>query len=87
MRDFNSYNPSSQTGDAYKTLNDFAKKYEGASASELISAIMQEVEKGKKNGTLKSSDIDYFSSILSPLLNSQQKKQLDAIVKQIKGNL
>lgn len=87
MRDFNSYNSnpsSSVSGDNLKTLKEFADKYEGASQNELVSAIIEEAEKGRKRGTLSNADIDRFSSMLSPMLNREQKKQLEKIVNQIK---
>ena len=87
MRDFNSYGGNnSLSGDNMQTLKKFADKYEGASQGELISAIMQEAEKGRKNGTLSNADIDRFSAMLSPMLNREQKKQLEKIVSQIKNS-
>ena len=50
MRDFTSYKPNDKTGskDAYDMLKNFASKYEGASKSDLISAIKKEAEKRKE---------------------------------------
>ena len=85
MRDFNNYNGNnSVSGDSMETLKKFAEKYEGASQGELINAIMLEAEKGRRNGTLSNADIDRFSAMLSPMLNREQKKQLEKVVNQIK---
>ena len=85
MRDFNNYSKE-QSASTMDMISSFAKKYEGASQGELISAIMQEAEKGRRNGTLTNADIERFYKTLAPMLNSEQKKQLDMIVKKlIKG--
>ncbi len=89
MRNFKDFNSSSKNntlnGDAMNILKNFASKYEGASEQDLVSAILKEAEKGKKNGTLKDSDIDNFASMLAPMLNPMQKRQLEKIVKTIKS--
>ncbi|MBO5712991.1 MAG: hypothetical protein J6R88_02155 [Clostridia bacterium] len=90
MRDFNSYNGKktqneSLNGSAKNLLNAFASKYEGASENDLISAIILEAEKGRKNGTLTDKDIDNFASTISPMLNDSQRAKLKSVVKKIKS--
>jgi hypothetical protein len=87
MRDFNSYKPndtSSNSNNYMGLLKNLAEKYEGASETELISAIVKEAEKGRKNGTLTDSDIDNFVKTLYPLLNANQKRRLDSVISKIK---
>ncbi len=85
MRNFNNFEgQQSNNGDAFNVLKSFAKKYEGASEQDIVSAILKEAEKGKKNGTLKDSDVDNFANMLYPMLNSAQRKQLEKIIKTIK---
>ena len=84
MRNFNNFEGNQPNGDALNLLKGFAKKYEGASEQDIVSAILKEAEKGKKNGTLKNSDIDNFRDMLYPMLNPTQRKSLDKIVKTIK---
>ncbi len=88
MRDFNNYqkNTDKSQADAMNAIKNFAGKYEGASESELLSEIMKEAEKGRKNGTLTDSDIDRFKSMLEPMLNSSQRAKLNKIVDKIKKN-
>lgn len=85
MRDFTNYSSNNKSS-TMDTLSSFAKKYEGASQSELISAIMLEAEKGRRNGTLTNADIERFATMLAPMLNGEQKKQLDMIVKKLLRN-
>lgn len=86
MRDFNNYTGSTPNSnqDGMDVLKSFAKKYEGASEDQIISEIMREAQKGKKNGTLTNADIDRFKNMLYPMLSSQQRAKLDKVIKQIK---
>ena len=86
MRDFNNYKPNgnNQNQGAYDMLKNFASKYEGASKTDLISAIKKEAEKGRRNGTLSNKDIDNFASMLLPMLNASQKAELKKIVEELK---
>ncbi len=84
MRKFNDYTPNNNSDNYMNILKSFADKYEGASQSEIISAILKEAEKGRRNGTLTDSDIDNFVTLLRPMLNQSQQKELDKVVAQIK---
>ncbi len=84
MRKFNDYTPNGSSDNYMNILKSFADKYEGASQSEIISAILKEAEKGRRNGTLTDSDIDNFVMMLRPMLNQSQQKELDKVVAQIK---
>ena len=50
-----------------------------------MKAILKEAEKGRKNGTLSDGDIDNFSDMISPMLNAEQKKTLEKVVKRLKN--
>ena len=87
MRDFNSYEKKETTnqglnGDAMNNLRKLAGKYEGASENDLISAIMIEAEKGRRNGTLSDADVD---NLIAPMLNPSQRAKLKAVVSKIKN--
>lgn len=88
MRDFNSFEGekggNTQNDGAMNVLSEFAKRYEGASETELIAAIMKEAERRKKAGTLSDEEIDNFAAVISPMLNSKQRKQLGSVVEKIK---
>ena len=87
MRDFNNYNSNTNMDkNSSEMLKNFAKKYEGASEDKLISEIMKEAEKGRKNGTLTNAEIDRFKNMLSPMLNSEQRKKLENVVEKLKNS-
>lgn len=90
MKDFSEFTPQEKketngSGDINSQFMKFASAYEGKSADEVMSAILAEAEKGKKNGTLTDADVDRFASAVSPFLTDKQRKMLNVIVKKIKG--
>ena len=90
MKDFSEFTPQDKketngSGDINSQFMKFASAYEGKSADEVMSAILAEAEKGKKNGTLTDADVDKFASTVSPFLTDKQRKMLNVIVKKIKG--
>lgn len=87
MRDFNNYTSNTNIDkNSTEALKNFARKYEGASEDKLISEIMKEAEKGRKNGTLTNAEIDRFKNMLSPMLNSEQRKKLEKVVEKLKNS-
>ena len=87
MRDFNSFSSEDKNvfeGGPMEMLRKLASKYEGASQGELISAIIKEAEKQRKNGKLSDKDINNFVLAISPMLNEEQKSQLNKVVQKIK---
>lgn len=71
-------------GAAFDMLKNIAGRYEGASESELISAILAEAMKSRAAGTLSDSEIDSFVSQISPMLTAAQRSRLNAVVAKIK---
>ena len=76
--------PDGMNESAFDMLKRVARKYEGASEQDLISAIIQEANRSRKNGTLSDSEIQSFVSTISPMLNEKQRKQLADVVNKIK---
>ncbi len=87
MRKFNDFSPKDDNKEQnyMNVIRGFAQKYEGASQSELISAMLAEAEKRKRNGTLSDQDIDNFAKMLRPMLNPSQQKELDNVISKIKN--
>lgn len=71
-------------GAAFDMLKNIAGRYEGASESELISAILAEAMKSRAAGTLSDSEIDSFVAQISPMLTAAQRSRLNAVVAKIK---
>lgn len=61
-----------------------ASAYEGKNADEIMKAILTEAERGRKNGTLSDDDIDNFAALVLPMINPEQQKTLEKVVKRLK---
>ena len=94
MKKFSDYAKNNQTKNsqneqikdnqiAFELLNRVAAKYEGASENQLLSAIMSEAKKAKANGTLSNKEIENFVATISPMLNQNQRKQLEKVIAEI----
>ena len=92
MQDFNEFVNSGKKGenggdlnsDIFNLINSLSGKFDGKSQNELMRAVYEEAKRGKKNGTLKNSDIDNFVSMLSPILDDEKRKMLYKIASELK---
>ena len=99
MRDFNDFKTCNATGignnggdKAAINMNGsiaeqfaaLASAYEGKNADEIMKAILTEAERGRKNGTLSDDDIDNFAALVLPMINPEQQKTLEKVVKRLK---
>ncbi len=90
MQDFKDFrNEKRETGgelnpDIMKMITDLTAKYKGADENKLWEAVYKEAMKGYKAGTLKTSDLDAFKSIIYPMLDDAKRKKLDEIILRLK---
>lgn len=99
MRDFNDFKTCDATGTGNNSgdkaainMNGniaeqfaaLASAYEGKNADEIMKAILTEAERGRKNGTLSDDDIDNFAALVLPMINPEQQKTLEKVVKRLK---
>ncbi len=66
-----------------KKLKEQAKQFEGKSENELINQLLASVEQGKKDGTFSDETLQQFVSNVAPMMNPEQRKKLDELVKKI----
>ena len=96
MKDFKSYTPeeNNNTNDNPKTqdVNDtvnlakaISKAMNGKSQGQLLSTIIAEAERGKRNGTLTNADLDNFYNALAPLVDGFKRKKLKEVITQLKN--
>lgn len=69
---------------AFETVKRIAEKYEGASESDLLAAILNEAVKARADGKLSDAEIDSFAEQISPMLSDVQRKRLAAVIAKIK---
>lgn len=99
MRDFNDFKTCDATGignnggdkaaidmngNIAEQFSALASAYEGKNADEIMKAILAEAERGRKNGTLSDDDIDNFAALVLPMINPEQQKTLEKVVKRLK---
>lgn len=96
MKDFKSYTPENDnnTNDTQKPqdVNDtvnlakaISKAMNGKSQGQLLSTIIAEAERGKRNGTLTNADLDNFYNALAPLVDGFKRKKLKEVITQLKN--
>lgn len=71
-------------GNIAEQFSALASAYEGKNADEIMKAILIEAERGRKNGTLSDDDIDNFAALVLPMINPEQQKTLEKVVKRLK---
>lgn len=65
-------------------LQNFLRSYEGKSKADIVSEIVKVAEKNRKEGKLTDKDLDNFAVTLSPMLNAEQKSELNKIISRLK---
>ena len=94
MKSFKSY-ASEQTNEKEKVKENegvsaedltkqIASAYHGKSNADMLKSILAEAEKSKRAGTLSNDEIENFYQTFSPMLDSEQRKKLRAIVEKLK---
>ena len=67
-----------------KDAEAFAKKYQGKSESEIADEIKKVAAQGKADGSLDMNQVENFAESLTPMLNREQKKKLEEIMRMLK---
>jgi hypothetical protein len=85
MQDNNGYfNNQSSENNLFKLVTTLSQKFDGKNQNELLKAVYQEAEKGKRNGTLTNEQLDNFERMLSVVLDDKKRKLLHRVVKELK---
>lgn len=89
MQDFKDFKNEKSGGnginpDIMNIITNLTAKYKGANENELWEAVYKEAMKGYKAGTLKTSDLDAFRSVIYPMLDDAKRKKLDDIISRLK---
>lgn len=69
----------------FEAMKNTAAKYRGKSEEKLMRELKQTVQKDKASGTLTDKKMESFQKKISPMLNEQQRKKLEKIMKELKG--
>ncbi|MGN0960851.1 MAG: hypothetical protein ACI4PF_01475 [Christensenellales bacterium] len=66
-------------------LEEMINKYSNYGKDQLMSEFLKLTLKKKKNGELKASDLERVKNTLSPMLNEEQKNNLNQILEMVKN--
>ena len=84
MQDNNGFNNQSGEMNLFQLVTTLSQKFDGKNQNELLKAVYQEAEKGKRNGTLSNEQLDNFERMLSVVLDDKKRKLLHRVVKELK---
>ena len=96
MKDFKSYSKEHggdkkggaddafQKDKGVKMIRDIAYSMKGRSSGDIMRAVIEEAERGKRAGTLKNEDLDNFYSLTAPSLDAFRRRKLKSIVERLK---
>ena len=65
-------------------IKDVSAKMQGRSQNDIMRAIIEEAERGKRAGTLTNEDIDNFYNLMAPTLDGFKKQKLKSIIARLK---
>ncbi len=61
------------------------KAMSGKTEGQILSTIISEAERGKREGTLTNADLDNFYNALSPMLDGFKKRKLKEVITRLKN--
>lgn len=67
-----------------KLIKSVAESMKGKSQSDIMRAVIEEAERGKRAGTLTNADLDNFYNLLAPTLDGFRRQKLKSIVARLK---
>ncbi len=83
--DYKDFNPQENLDEGMLgMINSLAKKFDGKNQNDLLKAIYEEAERGKRNGTLTNQQLDAFANMLAPALDEKKRKILAKVVAELK---
>lgn len=95
MKDFKSFsdgrneknNPTDSGFENDKGVNMIKKvaaDMQGKSSGEIMRAVIEEAERGKRAGTLTNADLDNFYNLMAPGLDGFRRQKLKSIIARLK---
>ena len=57
---------------------------QGKSSSDIMKAVIEEAERGKRAGTLTNADLDNFYNLMAPTLDGFKRQKLKSIIARLK---
>ena len=87
MKDFKSYTQDDggfENDKGVELVKRVAASMQGKSSGEIMRAVIDEAERGKRAGTLTNADLDNFYQLMAPTLDGFRRRKLKSIVDRLK---
>ena len=77
--------PTEQLNNTVEMAKIITKAMNGKSTAQIMQTIIQEAERGKREGTLTNADLDNFYAALSPILDGVKRRKLKEVITKLKN--
>lgn len=57
---------------------------QGKSSGDIMKAVIEEAERGKRAGTLTNADLDNFYNLMAPTLDGFKRQKLKSVIARLK---
>ncbi len=86
MKDFKSFTDEDgfENDKGVEMVKRVAASMQGKSSGEIMRAVIEEAEKGKRAGTLTNADLDNFYALTAPTLDGFRRMKLKGIIEKLK---
>ena len=65
-------------------IKKMAAGMQGKSSGDIMKAVIEEAERGKRAGTLTNADLDNFYNLMAPTLDGFKRQKLKSIIARLK---
>ncbi|MDD4211248.1 MAG: hypothetical protein PHC46_02495 [Clostridia bacterium] len=69
--------------ETYESINDAYNKYSSMSGDSLVDELLKVTKQQKEEGNFDKTQIENTYNMLYPMLNDEQRKKLDSLIKMI----
>lgn len=95
MKDFKSFSEGSdgkgnspdggfENDKGVNMIKKVAAGMQGKSSGDIMKAVIEEAERGKRAGTLTNADLDNFYNLMAPTLDGFKRQKLKSIIARLK---
>lgn len=80
----NSPNGGFENDKGVNMIKKVAAGMQGKSSGDIMRAVIEEAERGKRAGTLTNADLDNFYNLMAPTLDGFKRQKLKSIIARLK---
>ena len=80
----NSHDGGFENDKGVNMIKKVAAGMQGKSSGDIMRAVIEEAERGKRAGTLTNADLDNFYNLMAPTLDGFKRQKLKSIIARLK---